>query len=83
MKVTKLFKMLVLLASFSLTAQTAQEIAKIYCDLDRVPDFNYSLLQLENIEKTENLRRLKSSSMVAVLIMVLKMLLSISRHRPA
>ncbi|MBR4322413.1 outer membrane lipoprotein-sorting protein [Treponema sp.] len=51
MKVTKLFKMLVLLASFSLSAQTAQEIAKIYCDLDRVPDFNYSLLQLENIEK--------------------------------
>lgn len=41
----------VLLASFSLSAQTANEIAKVFCDLDRVPDYNYSTLILENIEK--------------------------------
>ena len=51
MKVTRFFKAFILFASFSLSAQTAQEIAKIYCDLDRVPDFNYSVLLLENIEK--------------------------------
>lgn len=41
----------VLLASFGLSAQTANEIAKVYCDLDRVPDYNYSTLILENINK--------------------------------
>ena len=50
MKVRKLLNVFVLLASFSLSAQTAQEIAKVYCDLDRVPDFNYSTLHLENVE---------------------------------
>ncbi|MBB5225162.1 outer membrane lipoprotein-sorting protein [Treponema ruminis] len=40
-----------LLASFGLSAQTAQEIAKVFCDLDRVPDYNYSTIILENIEK--------------------------------
>ncbi|MBQ4378564.1 MAG: outer membrane lipoprotein-sorting protein [Treponema sp.] len=48
----KIFISLTLLfASFCISAQTAQEIAKIYCDLDRVPDFNYSNLALENVEK--------------------------------
>lgn len=42
---------LVLLASFCITSQTANEIAKIFCDLDRVPDYNYSTLILENVEK--------------------------------
>ena len=36
---------------FCVSAQTAEEIAKIFCDLDRVPDYNYSTLILENIEK--------------------------------
>lgn len=40
-----------LLISFSLSAQTAKEIAKVFCDLDRVPDYNYSTIILENIEK--------------------------------
>jgi len=40
-----------LLSSFFLSAQTAKEIATIFCDLDRVPDFNYSNLIVENIEK--------------------------------
>lgn len=40
-----------LLASFCLSAQTAQEIVKVFCDLDRVPDYNYSTLILENVEK--------------------------------
>ena len=48
-------KILILLSlivvSVAASAQSAQEIAKIYCDLDRVPDFNYSNLILENIEK--------------------------------
>ena len=38
-------------ASFALAAQTANDIAKVFCDLDRVPDYNYSTLILENIEK--------------------------------
>ncbi len=50
MKVRKLLNVFVLLASFSLSAQTAQEIAKVYCDLDRVPDFNYSTLHLVNVD---------------------------------
>lgn len=40
-----------LLISFSLSAQTAKEIAIVFCDLDRVPDYNYSTITLENIEK--------------------------------
>ncbi|MCR4822871.1 MAG: outer membrane lipoprotein-sorting protein [Treponema sp.] len=40
-----------LLASFGLSAQTANDIIKVFCDLDRVPDYNYSTLVLENIEK--------------------------------
>lgn len=51
MKLTKLFAVSLLLVSFSLSAQTANEIAKIFCDLDRVPDYNYSTLILENIER--------------------------------
>lgn len=38
------------LLPFVISAETAEEIAKIYCDLDRVPDYNYSTLILENIE---------------------------------
>ena len=38
-------------ASFALAAQTANDIAKVFCDLDRVPDYNYSTLILENVEK--------------------------------
>jgi len=48
-------KLLIILSllsvSFVISAQTAKEIATIFCDLDRVPDFNYSSLILENIEK--------------------------------
>lgn len=40
-----------LAASLAVSAQTAQEIAKVFCDLDRVPDYNYSTLILENIDK--------------------------------
>ncbi len=47
-------KILVIISFFFLvsviSAQTANEIAKIYCDLDRVPDYNYSTLIFENIE---------------------------------
>lgn len=39
------------LASFAISAQTAQEIAKVFCDLDRVPDYNYSTLILENVDR--------------------------------
>lgn len=48
-KVLAIISLMVL--SFCLSAQTANEIAKIFCDLDRVPDYNYSTLILENIEK--------------------------------
>ena len=41
----------IFLTVFGLSAQTAKEIAKVYCDLDRVPDYNYSTLLLENIDK--------------------------------
>lgn len=51
MKVKILAIVSVLFASFSLAAQTANDIAKVFCDLDRVPDYNYSTLILENIEK--------------------------------
>ncbi|MBQ6782232.1 MAG: outer membrane lipoprotein-sorting protein [Treponema sp.] len=30
---------------------TAQEVCTIFCDLDRVPDYNYTTLLLENIDK--------------------------------
>ena len=40
-----------LLASFGLSAQTAEEVIKVFCDLDRVPDYNYSTLILENIDR--------------------------------
>ena len=40
-----------LLASFVLSAQTAKDVIKVFCDLDRVPDYNYSTLILENIDK--------------------------------
>lgn len=52
MKVKRFAIVIGLLASFSLSAQTAQEIAKVYCDLDRVPDFNYSTLLLENVDRS-------------------------------
>lgn len=50
MKVKILFAFSLLLATFGLSAQTAKEIATIFCDLDRVPDYNYSSLIMENIE---------------------------------
>ena len=40
-----------LLASFVLSAETAKDVIKVFCDLDRVPDYNYSTLILENIDK--------------------------------
>lgn len=49
----KLLAIITLLAAVSaLHAQTAEEIASIFCDLDRVPDYNYSTLILENIDKS-------------------------------
>ncbi|WP_407426812.1 outer membrane lipoprotein-sorting protein [Treponema sp.] len=48
-KVLVIFSLLLL--GFGISAQTAQEIAKIFCDLDRVPDYNYSTLLFENIER--------------------------------
>lgn len=40
-----------LCTSFLLFADSAQDVIKVFCDLDRVPDFNYSTLILENIER--------------------------------
>ncbi|MBQ9206738.1 MAG: outer membrane lipoprotein-sorting protein [Treponema sp.] len=40
-----------LLASLVLSAETANDVIKVFCDLDRVPDYNYSTLILENIDR--------------------------------
>ena len=40
-----------LCASFALSAESAQDVIKVFCDLDRVPDYNYTTLILENIER--------------------------------
>ena len=40
-----------LLASFAISAESAKDIIKVFCDLDRVPDYNYSTLILENIDR--------------------------------
>ena len=40
-----------LFACFSLFAQSADDVIKVFCDLDRVPDYNYSTLILENVER--------------------------------
>ena len=50
--------LLVLFGSLCLGAQekklTAQEVCTILCDNDRVPDYNYTTLILENISKNGN-----------------------------
>lgn len=49
----KLFIILSLLCtSFVLSAESAQDVIKVFCDLDRVPDYNYSTLILENIDRS-------------------------------
>lgn len=51
MKIKVFLAVSLLLAGFCVHGQTADEIAKVFCDLDRVPDYNYSTLILENIDK--------------------------------
>ena len=40
-----------LLVSFAISAETANDVIKVFCDLDRVPDYNYSTLILENVDR--------------------------------
>lgn len=52
MKIPMLAVAIALAGSLSLFAEpTAEEVCKIFCDLDRVPDYNYSTLELKNIDK--------------------------------
>ncbi len=50
MKLTKVFACIAVSACFSLYAQSVEEILTIHSDLDRVPDYNYSVLSIDNIE---------------------------------
>jgi len=51
MTTKRILGIILLTVCLSLSAETAQEVCKVFCDLDRVPDFNYSTLVLENIER--------------------------------
>ena len=43
---------LVFIASLLFTgfAETAEDVIKVFTDLDRVPDYNYSTILIDNIE---------------------------------
>lgn len=55
MKIPVLSAAILLFCSLGLYAQmTAEQVCKVVCDLDRVPDHNYTTLLLENIDKNGN-----------------------------
>ena len=54
-----LFAAFLALSGSLLFSETVEDILKVYCDLDRVPDYNYSSITIDNISKNGSVEHME------------------------